>query len=108
MNLSLNFSVSRSVLQRRKNTIPRERSTYCLSLNGKLRYGLWWNFINCYCTHQFPLDGLEEGVRHDLHEAGLLVATQPVGRVLVEEALQDGGRLYAQRPRDPDRLLQDH
>merc|ERR1712117_172110 len=26
---------------------------------------------------QFPLDGLEEGVGHDLHEAGLLVAAQP-------------------------------
>ena len=107
MNLSLNFSVSRSVLQRRKNTIPRERSTYCLSLNGKLRCGLWLSTA-IVCTHQFPLDGLEEGVRHDLHEAGLLVAAQPVGRVLVEEALQDGGGLDAQRPRDPDRLLQDH
>ena len=47
-------------------------------------------------------------MRHDLHEAGLLVAAQPIGRVLVEEPLQDGGGLDAQRPRDSDRLLQDH
>ncbi len=57
-------------------------------------------------THRFPLDGLEEGVRHDLHESGLFVTTQAVGRVLVQEALQDGGRFDAQRPRDSDRFLQ--
>ena len=38
-------------------------------------------------THQFPLDGLEEGVAHDLHEAGVPVAPEAIGRVLVQEAL---------------------
>ena len=59
-------------------------------------------------SHRFPLDGLEEGVRHDLHEAGLLVAAQAVGRILVQEALQDGGGLHAQRPGNPDRLFQNN
>ena len=40
-------------------------------------------------AYRFPLDGLEEGVGHDLHEAGLLVTAQTVGGVLVEEALED-------------------
>ena len=40
-------------------------------------------------AYRFPLDGLEEGVGHDLHEAGLLVTAQTVSGVLVEEALED-------------------
>ena len=39
--------------------------------------------------YRFPLDGLEEGVGHDLHESSLLVAAQTICRILVEEALQD-------------------
>ena len=40
-------------------------------------------------AYRFPLDGLEEGVGHDLHEASLLVTAQTVSGVLVEEALED-------------------
>jgi hypothetical protein len=57
---------------------------------------------------QLPLNGLEEGVGGDLHEPGLLVAAQAVSRVLVEEPLEDAGRLHRQRPRDPDSFLQNH
>ena len=42
---------------------------------------------------------------HDLHEAGLLVAAQAIGGVLVEEALQDGGGLHAQRAGNPNCLF---
>ncbi len=59
-------------------------------------------------THSFPFDGLEEGVGHDFHETSLLVAAQAIGRVLVEEALQDGGGLHTQRPRNPDRLFKNN
>ena len=45
---------------------------------------------------QLPLDRLEERVGHDLHEAALLVAAEPVSRVLVEEPLQDTGGLHGQ------------
>ena len=57
---------------------------------------------------QLPLDGLEEGMGHDLHESRLLVAAQAVSRILVEESLQDARRFHGQGPRDPDGLLQDH
>jgi hypothetical protein len=56
-------------------------------------------------TYSFPLDGLEEGVSHDLHESGLLVTAETISRILVEEALQDGGGLHAQRSRNANRLL---
>lgn len=44
----------------------------------------------------------------DVHEGRVAVAAQTVGRVLVQEALEHGGGLDAERPRDTDRLLQDH
>ena len=56
-------------------------------------------------TYGFPLDGFEEGVSHDLHESGLLVTAETISRILVEEALQDGGGLHAQRSRNANRLL---
>ncbi len=59
-------------------------------------------------THQIPLDGLEEGMRHDLHEARLPVAAQALDGVLVEEALQDGGRTTRQRTRNADSLLENN
>jgi hypothetical protein len=57
-------------------------------------------------TYGFPLDGFEEGVSHDLHESGLLVTAETIRRILVKEALQDGGGLHAQRSRNANRLFE--
>lgn len=59
-------------------------------------------------TYSVPLDVLEELMGRDLGERVGAVAAEPVGRVLVQEALEHVGRLDAQRPRYADRLLQDH
>ena len=63
---------------------------------------------NLFLFQQLPLYGLEEGVGRDLHEAALAVAAESVGRVLVQEALEDAGSLHGQGARDTDGLLKDN
>lgn len=60
------------------------------------------------CTHQIPVDGLEERMAGDVGERGVWLAAEPIGRVLVEEVAQHLAGLHAERPRYANGALEDH
>lgn len=59
-------------------------------------------------AYQVPVDGFEECMSGDVRKRGVRMATEPIGRILAQEAAQHLTGLNAQRTRYANGALENH